>query len=139
MPPRPLKYTPERADKLIQAIRVGATFRLACQYAGISEDTFARWRKGRQGAPADFAERVKEAEGAGAIGWLAVIEKAMTEHWQAAAWKLERLHAQDYGRQTTVNLRTVIDKETERIAAERGIPKAELLAELDRMLDERPA
>ena len=95
---RPVKYTAERADKLIQAIRVGATFRLACQYAGISEDTFARWMDGQRGAPADLADRVKEAEGSGAIGWLAVIEKASVKSWQAAAWKLERRYPHEYGR-----------------------------------------
>lgn len=91
---RPTKYTEERADKIVQAIRVGATFRLACQYAGIDEDTFAAWRK----RYSDFAERVKEAEGAGAIGWLAVIEKASVKSWQAAAWKLERRYPHEYGR-----------------------------------------
>lgn len=92
---RPSKYTPETAKKITDAIRLGATFGLACQYAGISEDTFARWRE----KYADFAEAVKEAEGAGVVGWLAKIEKAANEGtWQAAAWKLERRYPREYGR-----------------------------------------
>lgn len=93
---RPTKYTPETTKKIIDAVRVGSTFRLACAYAGISEDTFALWRT----RYADFAEAIKEAEGAGAVGWLAKIEKAANDGvWQAAAWKLERRYPSEYGRQ----------------------------------------
>jgi len=92
---RPTKYTPETAKKITDAIRVGATFRLACMYGGISEDTFLRWRE----RYADFADAIKEAEGAGAVGWLAKIEKAANEGvWQAAAWKMERRYPHEYGR-----------------------------------------
>ncbi len=89
-------YTPECAKKITDAIRVGATFRLACMYAGISEDTFANWRT----RYSDFSDAIKEAEGAGAVGWLAKIEKAANDdNWQAAAWKLERRYPKEYGRQ----------------------------------------
>lgn len=97
---RPTKYTPERADRLIQAIRMGATYELACNYAGISEDTFAAWRKRYP----DLSERVKEAEGGAAVGWLAKIEKAANDgEWQAAAWKLERRYPAQYGRRVVDN------------------------------------
>jgi transposase len=93
---RPTKYTPETAKKITDAIRVGATFRLACAYAGVSEDTFARWRE----RYADFADMLREAEGQGAVGWLAKIEKAANDgDWKAGAWKLERRYPQEYGRQ----------------------------------------
>ena len=97
---RPTKYTPETVKAILDAIRVGATFRIACAYAGISEDTFALWRK----RYSDFADAVKESEGKAAVGWLAKIEKEANEGaWQAAAWKLERRYPQEYGR-------TVIDQ-----------------------------
>ena len=92
---RPTKYTPETTKKITDAIRVGATFRLACLYGGISEETFMRWRE----RYVDFADAINEAEGAGAIGWLAKIEKAANDgNWQAAAWKLERKYPREYGR-----------------------------------------
>jgi hypothetical protein len=95
---RPSKYTPERVKKILDAVALGATFRLACLYAGIDENTFARWRE-RYG---DFGDAVKEAEGRGAIGWLAKIERAANDdNWQAAAWKLERRYPQEYGRKVT--------------------------------------
>jgi transposase len=93
---RPTKYTPETVKKIVDAIRVGATFRLACDYAGITEETFSQWRK----KYSEFSDAIKEAEGAGAVGWLAKIEKAANDgSWQAAAWKLERRYPKEYGRQ----------------------------------------
>lgn len=99
---RPTKYTPETTKKITDAIRVGATYRLACDYGGITEETFSQWRKRYP----EFTEAIKEAEGAGAVGWLAKIEKAANEGaWQAAAWKLERRYPESYGR-------TVVDQRT---------------------------
>ena len=94
----PTQRTPENAKKIMDALRMGATYELACGYAGISKDTFDRWRA----TDAAFAAQVKEAEGAAAVGWLAKIEKAANEGtWQAAAWKLERRYPEQYGRQVT--------------------------------------
>lgn len=89
-------FTPDRVQRILTAIRMGATYRLACDYAGISEDTFGRWRDQH----ADFAAQLKEAEGAAVVGWLAKIEQAASDgNWQAAAWKLERRYPDMYGRQ----------------------------------------
>lgn len=93
---RRTKRTPETAAKLVQAIRLGATYELACGYAGIDRSTFYRWMN----ADSDFYNTIKNAEGMGAIGWLAKIEKAANDgSWQAAAWKLERRYPEIYGRQ----------------------------------------
>lgn len=93
---RKTKYTPERVQKITQAIALGATQRLACLYAGVGHTAFHEWMERKP----EFAEAVKEAEGRGAIGWLAKIEKAANDDtWQAAAWKLERRYPQEYGKQ----------------------------------------
>lgn len=93
---RPTKYTTETVKQIIDAIRVGATYELAAAYAGISYETLNEWRKKYP----KFSEDIKQAEGQGAIGWLAKIEKAANEGtWQAAAWKLERRYPAQYGRQ----------------------------------------
>jgi hypothetical protein len=92
---RRTKYTPETVDRILQAIRLGATYQLACDYAGIGVTTFHEWIN----AKPEFAQQVKEAEGKGALGWLAKIEQAATDgNWQAAAWKLERRYPREYGR-----------------------------------------
>lgn len=89
------KYTPETVDKLTQAIRLGATYQLACDYAGITRETFYQWMKGK----ADFSDAIKRAEGAASVTWLAKIEQAASDgNWQAAAWKLERRYPDQYGR-----------------------------------------
>ena len=91
-------------DKLEQAILIGATYQLAAMYAGISEKTFKRWRDAAEtaedGTPlADLRERLRQAEGRAAVGWLAKIEKVANEgDWKACAWKLERRWPEQYGR-----------------------------------------
>ena len=89
------KYTDELVTKLCQAIELGATYELACNYAGITFETFRQWREKKP----EFAARVHEAEGKATVKWLAKIEQAATDGaWQAAAWKLERRYPQAYGR-----------------------------------------
>lgn len=91
-------------EKLVQAILIGATYELAAQFAGISYKTFQRWRQRAEhaadGTPlAHLRQRLSEAEGRAAIGWLAKIEKVASEgDWKAAAWKLERRYPEAYGR-----------------------------------------
>jgi hypothetical protein len=91
-------------DKLEQAILIGATYELAAMYAGISDSTFQLWRKqaetAREGTPlAELRDRLRQAEGRAAIGWLAKIEKVANEgDWKACAWKLERRWPETYGR-----------------------------------------
>lgn len=91
-------------DKLEQAILIGATYELAAKYAGISWYTFQKWRDAavtaKAGTPlAELRDRLEQAEGRAAIGWLAKIEKAANDgNWQAASWKLERRYPEQFGR-----------------------------------------
>jgi len=100
---RPTKLTPETHKKIVQAIQLGASYELAANYAGVSYSSFNLWmKKGATGNNiySQFYNDVKEAEGRGAIGWLAKIENAANDgNWQAAAWKLERRYPEAYGRQ----------------------------------------
>ena len=93
------KYTPETVDKLTQAIRLGATDELACNYAGIDGSTFYAWMN----AKPEFSEIIKAAKGAAAVKWLAKIEQAGEDNWQAFAWKLERRYPGQYGRTVVQN------------------------------------
>lgn len=104
---RKSKYTPEVVERITQAIRNGMTYELACQYAGISHETFYRWMNEK----AEFSAAVKEAEGAGAMTWLEAIQKAADRgEWTAAAWKLERRYPQLYGRRVVdANVKAQID------------------------------
>lgn len=102
---RPSKLTPEVQKRITDAIRVGATYELAAQYGGVSYNTFNEWMKAGEAATSgknrELYEEVKSAEGAAAVKWLAVIDRASIEQWQAAAWKLERRYPHAYGRSVT--------------------------------------
>ena len=66
----------------------------ASDRAGISQDTFGRWRK----QSADFAEALKKAEAEAIARNVALVQKAAGGSWQAAAWWLERRHPNDFAR-----------------------------------------
>lgn len=109
---RPTKYTPETIDKLITAIKLGAPYTHACNYAGISFETFSQWTKKYP----ELTEQLKEAEGAAVVQWLAKIEKAAQDgNWQAMAWKLERRYPEAFGRRdrTPVDVKQ-LDSDLER-------------------------
>lgn len=99
---RPTKLTPETTSKIVEAISIGATYKLACDYANIAYNTFNEWMKaGEQeetGKKREFYDAVTRAEGAAAVRLLAKIEAAAKEDWRAAAWKLERRYPQSFGR-----------------------------------------
>lgn len=99
---RHTKLTPEVTKRLLEAFSVGATHRIACEYAGIDTQTMYNWiEKGQAGRVpyVGFVEQLKASQGQAAVGWLAKIEKAANEGtWQAAAWKLERRYPHEYGR-----------------------------------------
>lgn len=91
---RPTKYTEEVVARVVQAVEMGATRRLAALYGGIGLTTLYEW----QNEYPEFADRIKDAEARAAIRWLAKIEAASEVSWQAAAWKLERLYPDEFGR-----------------------------------------
>lgn len=104
------RFKPDNRKRLISAISKGATYILACNYAGISYNTFLSWmRKGEQQLENEeegneylkFYCEVKKAEGIAVTSWLTLIEQAAKNgNWQAAAWKLERRYPNEYGRYT---------------------------------------
>lgn len=101
--PRQTKLTPECQKRILDALSVGATHRLACEYGGISQETFYTWiEKGKAGKPpyTEFLEAFTRTQGTAAVGWLAKIEAAADAgDWRAVAWKLERRYPEEYGKQ----------------------------------------
>jgi hypothetical protein len=94
MPGRPTKYTPETVERCFEGIRLGLKDKTKiAAYADISVDSFDRWRE----RYATFADGIKKAEAQRTAGALTVIKQAMTQHWQAAAWLLERTEPEQYG------------------------------------------
>lgn len=100
---RKSKYEPERVEKLLKAIRLGTTYKHACDYAGIHIDTFYEW----QDKYPEFSDKIKEAEGEGIVSNFEIIKDAARDgNWQAAGWILERRHPDEYGRRVNDNRNT---------------------------------
>lgn len=92
---RRTKRTKATRERILKALRLGATYELAARYGGIHYDTLNEWRKDDP----EFSEAIEKAEGDAATSWLERIETAANEgNWQAAAWKLERRYPESYGR-----------------------------------------
>lgn len=118
---RPSKLTADVQAKLVLSIGKGASYALACRYAGISFQGFRNWMeagaKAHTGRQRELLLAIERAEGEAALRWLDKIDAAMLEHWQAAAWKLERRYPHEYGRQVheiegseTAPLKIVIER-----------------------------
>jgi transposase len=90
----PTKFTEKTKNKLLEAIRKGAPYAIACDYAGITYACFNQWQhKANDDHIPEFVaffDELNAAKGETALKWLDFIDKAMLESWQAAAWKLER-------------------------------------------------
>jgi len=114
----PLQLTDKIKERLLEAIRKGAPYSIACDYAGIGKTTFYQWKKdakeGKNEVFAEFMNELKEAQGETALKWLEVIDKAMTDQWTAAAWKLERRYYEEFG--TNPQTREEMKKMDEAIA-----------------------
>lgn len=78
--------TPERAVAIAEALGRGLPVTAACRVAGICPGTYHDWRAKDE----DFAEQIEVAIARGISARLAIIERAASEDWRAAAWLLER-------------------------------------------------
>lgn len=115
---RPSLFSAQATKRVADALRLGATYKMAAQYGGISYDTMNDWmNKGKKAQTLvssgqeitpdleqfyNFYQELQKAESDAVLGWLAKIEREANEgNWQAAAWKLERRYPRDYSRNVT--------------------------------------
>lgn len=95
-PGAPSKFSEERAERLLQAVRGGNYLKTACAFAGVDYTTLRRWvhKADEPSAPQeyrDFRDALEKARADAEVASLAKIHKAANEgQWQAAAWFLER-------------------------------------------------
>lgn len=101
---RPQAYAPEKAAKIIAAVRKGLPYKLAAAAGGVSYNTFIRWRN--DGANPDgpphfrqFLNQLRQAEAEAAARLVGLIEKSAKTNWQAASWILERRFPDLYGKE----------------------------------------
>ena len=101
------KLTPELQDKFCNAIENGDSILGACGYVGITERTYYNWIDRAENAKGrtkfvKFKEAVDKAKAKALHNYEQVITKASMEHWQAAAWMLERRHPDMYGKKDKI-------------------------------------
>ncbi len=143
-PDSPNKLEANRVNNIVQAIGLGASYEEAARLGGISYYTLNQWKKRgvlietrlrgktltdeeRERLAVEpiylFYRRVQEAEAANTVQLLALIDSAaqLPQHWQAAAWKLERRFPQRFGR-TVVEHAGQIDIRIREVVYERERP-----------------
>lgn len=91
---RPTKFTAERRECILDAIRAGNYVETAARAAGVGKSTFYEWLERFP----EFADAVEKARAEAETRYVAVIEQATVTSWQAAAWWLERSAPDRWGR-----------------------------------------
>lgn len=108
--PRPVgrtpKLTPEVQAKIVQALRLGATWTIACQAAGISLSSARAWKalgRANRKPYVEFLLAASKAEAEGALIALGIVGKAARGgDRRAAQYLLDRRHR--YGARTADDL-----------------------------------
>jgi transposase len=89
------------AQRIVEAVKLGAPWYLAAQAGGVAASTLRQWKaKGAAGEEpyVAFLARLKSAEAEGAAEALRIVrEAARSGTWQAAAWLLERRYPKSFG------------------------------------------
>lgn len=94
-PGRPSKLSPDRIERLAEALRIGHTRATAAALAGVGESTLYAWLNAANQPDAapeflDFLEAVKKAEVEAENSLVSLIRNSAEKSWQAGAWLLER-------------------------------------------------
>lgn len=99
---RPTKLNAEIQTRIVAFLGAGAYVETAACAAGVSKQTLYTWlRRGADGDRryAGFLDAVEKAQSEADLRDLKTIrEAAQSGIWQAAAWRLERRHPEQWGR-----------------------------------------
>lgn len=101
---RPSLLTASKQRVILSAIERGLSYKQASALAGISYDSFNRWRKQGMSPEAtpeirDFCNQLEASQARGADSLLATINDACKKgSWKAAAWMLERRFPENWDR-----------------------------------------
>jgi transposase len=127
------KYTPERVERIIKAVKAGLPFVTAAALGGVSEATFYNCMKNKKNV--EFLEAIKAAE--------AEAEERLVEQisvdpsWQSKAWILERRHPDRWGR-VDRNKVELTGRGGDPIQVVSNMSDEEVISRARRILDTRP-
>ena len=110
---RKSKYSEALKDKICEALIEGNTIKSICDSVNINQQTFYNWLANNS----DFSSAIKKAEAKrdlnGELLAIHHIFNKMEDHWQAAAWWLERRFPNKY-RNVQENKHTYDNKDAEK-------------------------
>ena len=116
--PRP-KLDPALTDRLVALIRAGNYLEVAATAAGIHRSTLHRWlrlgREQKRGRYRKFLNAVEKAQAESESRDVAIIAKAASDDWKAAAWRLERKQPRRYGPRVAVSVQQELDAVLDRL------------------------
>ena len=120
---RPTKLTPERQNRLVEAIQAGNYYKVACAAAGIDYSTFRLWMQAGEAKKnprfSEFFEAITRAEAAAEDSAVRMWQQAMPTDWRAAQMFLERRHPDRWGKQERLDL-----KHAGKVEVEHGVDVA---------------
>lgn len=114
-----MKYSPEKTQEICKRLEVGLGRTDACILSDISYETFTQWMK-----KPEFSENIKKSEIKCKERNISIIQKAAITTWTAAAWWLERKHADEFAQRTHQQISGYL---------ERGEGEADLKAQKERV------
>lgn len=110
------KYTPERVEKIVQALSIGATRSTAYRIADVSNPTFCEWMH----IYPSFKAKVEEAEARAelmATARLAKEIRAPDGDWRASVEYLKRRSNREWGDRQHVDVTNLTDEQIMRLLA----------------------
>lgn len=114
--PRATKLTKEIAAAICAGVRNGDYQDVAAKAQGIGRRTLFDWKERAKSGEqpfADFVEQLEIAQACAEQRDLALIGRAAETQWQAAAWRLERMHPERYGKRDKVTVALEVQQELE--------------------------
>jgi hypothetical protein len=134
---RPAKLTSELTQKITTYICDGNSPTTSATLAGISPSTYFNWMsKGANQEPGflEFSESIERAKAQSIINRVAYISKAADSgHWRAAAWLLERMAPQSFGKNST----KAQEISTQQLERHQGVSIQKLEESIEKILENR--
>lgn len=127
---------PAVRQKIVDALRSGALRKDAAKFSGVNEGMLKQWmRRGRAGMEpyVSFVTEVETAEAEAAIQMTQIVFTAGAKDWRAAAAWLKANRRDIWGDKVDVRIDDVRE-EARRIAKERGLDEAEMVARAEEIL-----
>lgn len=113
------KLDPAVTQKIVDLIRAGNYLDVAATAAGIHRTTLHRWvrlgREQKRGRYHRFLVSVEKAKAESESRDVALIAKAATDDWKAAAWRLERRTPRRYGQRVQISVQEELESTLDRL------------------------